>query len=125
MIINESALEKYHIAQINIAQMKGTDINDPVMLDFVSQLDEINSLADQSNGFIWRLQSGAGNAVSINPFNDNRVLVNFSVWRTVEDLEYFVYHSLHKNLLRDRRKWFEKMENAYYALWYTPAGKIP
>ncbi|MDZ7876341.1 MAG: DUF3291 domain-containing protein [Saprospiraceae bacterium] len=45
-----------HLAQLNIAQMKGENIEDPVMSSFVAQLDEINGLAEASSGFLWRLK---------------------------------------------------------------------
>ena len=37
---------KYHLAQLNIAYIKGKDMNDPIMAGFVAQLDEINALAE-------------------------------------------------------------------------------
>ena len=50
-----------HLAQVNIARMKGP-LESPVMAGFVARLEEINALADRSPGFIWRLQTGEGNA---------------------------------------------------------------
>ena len=84
-----------HVAQLNIALMTGKDINDPVMEGFVARLDEINLLAEQSEGFVWRLKSAEGNATSYNPYNDDRVIINFSVWENVTYLKKFVYGSLH------------------------------
>lgn len=43
----------YYLAQINIARTLAP-LDDPLMADFVAQLDEINALADSSPGFIWR-----------------------------------------------------------------------
>ena len=76
-----------HVAQLNIALMTGKDINDPVMEGFVARLDEINLLAEQSEGFVWRLKSAEGNATSYNPYNDDRVIINFSVWENVTYLK--------------------------------------
>ena len=45
-----------HLAQFNVARMLAP-IDDPVMEGFRSQLDRINALADQSPGFVWRLQT--------------------------------------------------------------------
>ncbi len=41
-----------------------------LMKGFVDRLDEINSLADGSPGFVWRLQSEEGDATSIQAFDD-------------------------------------------------------
>ena len=116
---------KWHIAQLNIARMLGENINDPVMSDFVDQLDNINALAEQSKGFIWRLKSGDGNATSYNPYSDERIIINFSVWQTAKDLKDFVFKSAHTVVMKDRKKWFENFGKAYYVVWNIPAGYIP
>ena len=113
-----------HIAQINIGRVKAP-LEDPIMAGFVSRLDEINALADSSPGFVWRLQSTDGNATYIRPYDDDRILVNVSVWETVETLKDFVYRSAHVELLRQRQDWFEKFTGAFIALWWVPAGHIP
>jgi Domain of unknown function (DUF3291) len=45
-------------AQVNVARMRAP-LDDPVMAGFVARLAEINALADQSPGFVWRLQTEA------------------------------------------------------------------
>ena len=114
----------YHLAQLNIARLLAP-IDSPALADFVAQLDEINQLADHSSGFVWRLQAGDGNATSIRPFNDDYILVNMSVWESLEQLRAYVYTSAHSAVMRRRREWFEPMKNAYIVLWWVPAGHIP
>jgi hypothetical protein len=114
----------YQLAQINVGRIVAP-IDDPKMADFVSQLDSINQLAESSPGFVWRLQSGSGNATDV-PFNDDPfVLVNMSVWDSVEALQNFTYRSHHVRVLRERARWFEKMSLPYYCLWWIPAGQMP
>ena len=115
----------WHIAQLNIATMLGKNINDPIMTEFVAQLDVINAVAEQSEGFVWRLKSDDGNATSYNPYNDERLIINFSVWENVDDLKNFVYKSAHTTVMKDRKKWFDNFGKAYYVLWNIPAGYIP
>jgi hypothetical protein len=115
----------WHIAQLNIATMVGKDINDPVMAEFVVQLDAINALAEQSKGFVWRLKSGDGNATSYHPYHDERIIINFSIWENVNDLRDFVYKSAHTAVMKDRKKWFENFGQPYYVLWNIPSGYIP
>jgi hypothetical protein len=116
---------KYHLAQINIGRITGAAIDDPVMKEFVDQLDTINALAEESDGFVWRLKSGEGNATSFNPYGDNRIIINFSVWESAEQLKAYVYNSAHTEVMRNRKKWFEKFGKPYYALWYVEKGTIP
>ena len=44
-------MAEFHLAQINIARMLAP-IDDPLMSDFVAQLQTINELAEESPGFI-------------------------------------------------------------------------
>jgi hypothetical protein len=78
--------KRWHLAQINIAKMIGESIDDPVMATFVAQLDEINTLAEGSPGFVWRLKDEGNNATKLNPYNDSRIIINMSVWQTLDDL---------------------------------------
>jgi hypothetical protein len=57
---------KPHLTQVNIARMKAP-LESPIMADFVARLDEINSLADRSPGFVWRLQTDEVNATYLRP----------------------------------------------------------
>jgi Domain of unknown function (DUF3291) len=117
-------MRRYHIAQVNIARAR-EPLDTPAMAGFVERLDEINALADGSPGFVWRLQTDAGNATYLRPYDDDRILFNLSVWETVEELKSYVYRTAHAELLRDRRKWFEHFDGAFLALWWVPAGHIP
>src|SRR5262249_29403330 len=114
----------FHIAQINIGRIKAP-LDDPIMAGFVTRLDEINALADKSPGFVWRLQNSEGNATDIRPFEDQRVLLNMSVWETIDALKNYVYRTAHAELLRQRQAWFGKFDQAYIALWWVPAGHVP
>lgn len=117
-------MPQYHIAQVNIGRIRAP-LDDQIMAGFMPRLDEINALADRSPGFVWRLQTGAGNATYLRPFADHRLLLNMSVWESIETLKDYVYRTAHAELLRHRHEWFEKFSGAYAALWWTPAGHIP
>ena len=114
----------FHIAQINIGRVRAP-LESEVMQGFVARLDEINALADSSPGFVWRLKSDQGPSSYLRPYDDERLLVNMSVWASVEALKEYVYKTAHAEVLRQRRDWFEHFEGAYMALWWVPAGHIP
>jgi hypothetical protein len=114
----------YHLAQINIGRLIAP-IDDPRIAEFVSQLEPINALADEAAGFVWRLQSASGNATDIAYNDDPSIMLNMSVWESLEALRDYAYKSDHMKVLRDRAKWFEKMAKPYYCLWWIPAGHIP
>ncbi|HEY1471141.1 MAG TPA: DUF3291 domain-containing protein [Candidatus Acidoferrum sp.] len=114
----------FHLAQINIARLIAS-LDDPRIAGFVAQLDPVNALADAAPGFVWRLQTASGNATELTYSDDPFVIVNMSVWTSVEALRAYVYTSRHIDAFRDRAKWFEKMDKPNYCLWWIPAGHIP
>jgi hypothetical protein len=115
----------HHIAQVNIGRIKGP-MDSELMRGFASRLDEINALADGAPGFVWRLQDAGGNATDLRPFaGDDTLLINMSVWETLESLRHYTYRTAHAELLRDRHLWFEKLAGVYVVLWWVPAGHIP
>ena len=118
-------MSAYELAQLNIGVIRGP-IDSPVMAEFVANLDRINALAERTPGFVWRLQTEEGNATAIRPYPENEnMAVNLSVWKDVESLSRYVYHSDHVQIMRRRREWFEKMDEAFLVLWWVPRGHIP
>jgi len=113
-----------HIAQMNVATTL-YDLDDPRMADFVGQLDDINALADAADGFVWRLQGEAGNAVDIQMTDDPRFIVNMSVWQDVDYLFAFVYRSGHRDVMIRRRSWFRKPDDLFQVLWWIEEGHVP
>ena len=114
----------YHLAQINISRLLAP-LDDPQIAGFVSQLEPINALADSAPGFVWRLKSDSGNATDIAYSDDPFVIVNMSVWESLQALRDFAYRSEHVKVFRDRAKWFEKSDKPNYCLWWVPAGHVP
>jgi len=116
------AIER-HLAQLNIGLAKGP-MDGPVMAGFKAALEPINALADEATGFVWRLQTEDGDATAIRPYEDERMMVNMSVWDSIEALRAFVYTSGHTSVMRNRKRWFDRLET-YLVLWWVPAGHLP
>ncbi len=121
---------EYVLAQVNIGRLVAP-LDSQRLAGFVTRLDAVNAVADASPGFIWRLQTDEGNATALRAFEsdsggaDGGILINMSVWESVEALAAYVYGSAHLAVLRRRREWFERMRDAYTALWWIPRGHIP
>ena len=120
----------YALAQVNIGRLLGP-LDSSQLADFVAALDPVNAIADAAPGFRWRLQTEDGNATALRAFEgdadgaDGGILINMSVWESVEALGGFVYGDAHLAVLRRRREWFERMRDAYAALWWVPRGHVP
>jgi hypothetical protein len=118
-------LNDYQLAQFNVARALAP-LSDSAMAGFVSQLDAINTVAEQSSGFVWRLKAEDGASSSyIRAFEDERILINMSVWESLEALQQFVYRSRHGVAFQDRRKGFEPLTSPRIAVWWVSAGVLP
>lgn len=114
----------HHLAQVNIARL-AAPLDSPQLTDFVANLQPINAIADESAGFVWRLQTEEGDATSLRFSDDEWLIVNMSVWESVDALRDYVYRSAHAGILRRRQEWFDRMREAFVALWWIEAGTLP
>jgi uncharacterized protein DUF3291 len=114
----------FEVAQLNVARALAP-LDTPTLAGFVARLDEINELAERSPGFVWRLQGEDGNATGFRIDDDPLVIVNLTVWRTVDDLHAFAYRTDHRDVFARRFDWFERWDGPSTVLWWQPAGEIP
>jgi heme-degrading monooxygenase HmoA len=116
-------MTRYHLAQVNIGRPL-EPLDSERLRGFVEMLAPINAIADQAPGFVWRLQTEDGDATAIRAFDDPQLIMNMSVWESVEAFAAFVYSGEHLGVMRQRKQWFETMR-VYTAMWWIPAGTLP
>lgn len=114
----------YYLAQYNIARLL-EPLDSERLADFMAALDPLNRLADESPGFVWRHQTEDGNSTAIRVRDDPMIIINFSVWESIEALFEYAYHSAHVKIFRRRLEFFEHMELPYLVLWWVPARHEP
>ena len=114
---------KRHLAQLNVATLRHP-IDDPRTADFADALPAVNGAGEQSPGYVWRLQSDGGDATDIQVFEDPLIIVNLTVWESLEALKAFAYRGLHRDFFRRRAEWFVE-GSSRTALWWMPAGVLP
>ncbi|MEV6393399.1 DUF3291 domain-containing protein [Streptomyces sp. NPDC051907] len=114
----------FELAQVNIARLK-FPLDSPELKDFVDGLDPVNAVAEAADGFVWRLQSATGNATDVPVFGDEWLIVNMSVWRDADALTAFMYQGRHRELLKRRHEWFERVQEVMTTLWWVRAGHRP
>ncbi|MFG1699962.1 DUF3291 domain-containing protein [Nonomuraea sp. NPDC049309] len=114
-----------HLAQLNIAHLRAP-VDSPEIAEFVALLEPINAIADQAPGFVWRLkESETDPTATVKHDYGDLLLVNFSVWESMQALWDYVYRSPHLGVLRRRREWFLRMAEPYMVMWWVPEGTIP
>jgi Domain of unknown function (DUF3291) len=112
------------IAQVNIA-LPREPLDSRALAEFVANLEPVNALADAAPGFAWRLEDDSGDATSIRVFDDDRLIINMSVWESIEALWDFVYSGGHLEVMRRRREWMTRIAGTYMCLWWVPEGHAP
>jgi hypothetical protein len=117
-------VSRLHVAQVNIA-LPREPLDAPALAGFVANLEPVNALADHAPGFVWRLQDDSGDATSIKGFDDDRLVINLSVWEAVDALWNFVYDGGHLEVMRRRREWMTKLAELHMVLWRVPEGHVP
>ncbi|MGD0693112.1 MAG: DUF3291 domain-containing protein [Acidimicrobiales bacterium] len=86
----------FHLAQCNIVKLRAP-LDSPDVTGFVAALDPIN----------------------------DQILLNMSVWESMEALKLFVYRSGHKEVLRRRREWADRFAGVQSTMWWLRAGCLP
>jgi len=110
-----------HIAELNVGRLRAP-VDHPLVKEFIDNLDRINALAERMPGFVWRLTGAGNNATDLHLGDDPTMAVNLSVWESVEQLETYVFGTLHAKFYQRRREWFELMERPHFVLWHVPEG---
>lgn len=113
----------WKLAQLNIAHLQDS-LESGLLADFVANLDRINQLAETSPGFVWRL-TDADDPMEPSHGFESDIIVNLSVWDSIESLHNYVYRTVHKDIMRRKSEWFHRMPRAHMVLWWHPANERP
>lgn len=116
------------LAQLNIALAKYA-LDAPEIKDFVDNLDLVNGIAESSEGFVWRLKDESGDATNIKAFDDPNMIVNMivnmSVWDSVDSLKNFMFRTHHRDFMRRKNEWFHRLAEDTYVLWWVEDEHTP
>ncbi len=114
---------QHHLAQFNIARIR-YPLDDPRMAEFVDNVARVNALAEQIDGFVWRLKDDSGHAMNMRVYDDPAILPNLTVWESAAALERFVWQTLHGRFYRRREAWFEPLDTPL-VMWWVAEGARP
>ena len=115
----------WHLAVVNIAKPLH-DLDSPAMAEFMDNLDYINKLGDTSPGAVWRYQDESGAATDTRVFDDPTILINYTIWESVESLKDYVYSGEHLDFFKRRSLWFAPITDMpAVVMWWTPTGTVP
>ena len=107
----------YHLVHANVARARAP-LGSPLMAGFVAQVEEINALARRAAGFVAQPTAPDEGTVYVAP-----LLLNVSVWESVESLDAFTHQGKHATALERRGEWFEPPgASPNYVLYWVPGG---
>ena len=111
------------LAHLNVARVRAP-LGEPLMAEFTNNIARINHLAEQSDGFVWRLEADDDATYGMAAGAPD-VILTLSVWESLAALRTFVFKSEHADFLRRRRQWFLPYGGPYVTLWWVPDGTRP
>nr|WP_255596673.1 DUF3291 domain-containing protein [Cognatishimia sp. MH4019] len=110
---------------MNVGRLKA-DVGDPLVAEFIDNIDRINGMGKRMPGFVWMLEgSGAPGATSHAIGGDPRYVPNLTVWEDVASLRSFVWDTVHARFLNKRQEWFDALEEQHFVMWWVPEGHRP
>ena len=117
-----------HLAQLNVGRLVADPDSDEVA-EFMNALAAINLLGESSPGFVWMLKDDGGVGATGIRYpgheDDERFVINLTVWEDFGSLKHFVTRSGHGMYLRRRLEWFEKADEPTTVLWWIDEGHTP
>ena len=115
----------YELAQLNLAKIKHPTADAPEMEDFYAAIESVNQEAENHPGFVWRWVEQDAPMDPVRIFGDPLMVVNMSVWESVEALKDFVYSGKHLGVYKRKKEWFRSMAENHMVLWWVPQGHRP
>ena len=118
--------KKKLLAHFSMAEPK-EEVTHPLLNEFVSNIEDVNRIAEQTPGFVWTLviPDFVNYVKNIPGFENQYLVVNISLWESFAALKNFVYTGLHGELFRKRKEWFYKSDQPTYVLWWVDEGHYP
>ncbi len=116
-----------HVAELNIGRLIAPT-DDPRVAEFMDNLDRINGLGKRMPGFVWMMEGsgepGRGNTDACID-GDPQFVANLSVWETPQQLETFVFGTLHDKFMKRGKEWFEELVDMHFVMWWIEEGTQP
>ncbi|MEO0702361.1 MAG: DUF3291 domain-containing protein [Pseudomonadota bacterium] len=118
-----------HVAHLNWGYLVAP-WGDPVVAGFTDNVQRVNATAERSKGYVARpeMSERALHRTIYAPRGDYesaREAATLSVWETAEDLEHFVYNTIHGRFVAQREQWFTPLGHPPHVIWPISAGHVP
>ena len=118
-----------HLAQVNVSRLLAP-LSSPQLEGFVAAAGPVEAAGAAAPGFVWRKHAEVPAGWHTHPFGwdlggSAGLVVNLSVWESLEALDRFVHDAPHVQALRQRRSWFARHPEATNVLWWVPEGHRP
>ncbi|NHC12439.1 DUF3291 domain-containing protein [Motilibacter deserti] len=118
-----------HLAQVNVSRLLAPTSSE-LLAGFVAASGPIERAGEAAAGYVWRTQATVPPGMRTHPFaaylgDSAGLVVNLSVWESLEALAGFVHTGPHLQALRRRRSWFAPHPGPAAVLWWVREGHRP
>jgi heme-degrading monooxygenase HmoA len=107
---------KMHFAEFNIGRLIHPP-GHPAVAEFINNVDRVNTLAERSPGFVWRLKREEMQLPENQLDVDRQTVYTLSVWENASTFESFVFKTVHSQFHKKGHEWFEAHEKPQVVFW--------
>ena len=94
---------------------------EPEVQGFIDGIEAVYSVAERSDGFIWRFSDYENLAEPpVGP-----AARTLSIWEDIASLRHFVFNTLHGKFYERKSEWFLEPASAMMVLWHTDPSARP
>lgn len=117
-----------HLAEFNFGTL-AYPWDDPRIAGFQTAIEQVNTIAMRSPGYVWRLPDDAMESAQEDPDGALKDRPNtastLSVWEGPQSLYAFVTRTLHARIMKGAPDWFVAGDSGHLVCWWVPQGYRP
>ena len=116
--------DRYLLANFNFARPR-EKLDGSGMRGFVENHVLVNEAATRATGYVWSFPNPDGPDTAVPGFEHEYLVINMSLWESIDSLKNYVYKSVHGRFFKKRKEWFEAPEGPNYVLWWVHKDHRP
>jgi heme-degrading monooxygenase HmoA len=113
-----------YLAEFNIGRLLQPP-GHPDVAEFINNVERVNTIAERSPGFVWRLKRDEMQLPENHINIDKQTVYTWSVWENAATFENFVFKTVHSQFHKKGHEWFEAHEKPQVVFWPIEVSHKP
>jgi hypothetical protein len=117
-------MDGLHLTQFDLVRLRCPG-DDPRLAEFAATVERMQALAESSEGFVWQLTDPPLSPAAAELYADPKTFVTLYVWRDLEALRRFAWHTDHLDYFQRRKQRFDDIAEERQVMWWVREGHRP